>query len=197
MPSQNRIANYCLWSKWALITQRMTSFDYSKNDISLVPSLYGYGILKYFSKSRDVFTNSEKIKLSPVVIQFIKQVGNWRELLLSVSLSAWTREYRFWKVKVHFGPLGGAIATHTHTHTQISKGDLCQTNQQWGSLWKGIICRYSVSCFTKRWEPFTWNPTKIYRSLFNWRMREKRVCLKSKEAHVLADRQLATYSYCH
>ena len=110
MPSQNRIANYCLWSKWALITQRMTSFDYSKNDISLVPSLYGYGILKYFSKSRDVFTNSEKIKLSPVVIQFIKQVGNWRELLLSVSLWAWTREYRFWKVKVHFGPLGGAIA---------------------------------------------------------------------------------------
>ena len=52
----------------------MTSFDYSKNDISLVPSLYGYGILKYFSKSRDFFTNSEKIKLSPVVIQFIKQV---------------------------------------------------------------------------------------------------------------------------
>ena len=35
-----------------------------------------------------------------------------------------------------------------------------------------------------------WNPTEIYRSLFNWRMREKRECLKSKEA----DKQLATYS---
>lgn len=59
-----------------LLPMKQMSFDYSKNDISLVPSLHGYGILKYFSKSRDFFTNSEKIKLSPVVIQFIKQVGN-------------------------------------------------------------------------------------------------------------------------
>lgn len=112
MPSQNRIANYCLWSKWALITQRMTSFDYSKNDISLVPSLHGYGILKYFSKSRDFFTNSEKIKLSPVVIQFIKQVGNWRELLLSVSqLEQGSIEFEKWKyILDHLGaPLPSKI----------------------------------------------------------------------------------------
>ena len=112
MPSQNSIANYCLWSKWALITQRMTSFDYSKNDISLVPSLYGYGILKYFSKSRDFFTNSEKIKLSPVVIQFIKQVGNWRELLLSVSqLEQGRIDFEKWKyILDHLGvPLPSKI----------------------------------------------------------------------------------------
>lgn len=112
MPSQNSIANYCLWSKWALITQRMTSFDYSKNDISLVPSLYGYGILKYFSKSRDFFTNSEKIKLSPVVIQFIKQVGNWRELLLSISqLEQGSIDFEKWKyILGHLGvPLPSKI----------------------------------------------------------------------------------------
>lgn len=95
-----------------LLPMKQMSFDYSKNDISLVPSLHGYGILKYFSKSRDFFTNSEKIKLSPVVIQFIKQVGNWRELLLSVSqLEQGSIEFEKWKyILDHLGaPLPSKI----------------------------------------------------------------------------------------